>query len=281
MAQPRLTPRQRMINMMYLVLTALLALNVSKETLDVIAKVDKSLNETIENFASKNNITYSAFESAYQQNPVKVAPWKNKADSVRSQSQALIDKINQYKWEIVREADGKNAKIDSIKSMEDLNIPAQIMIVETIQTSAGRITRGQDLKNSISDYKNFLLSIIDAGDSVLAHSIRRSLAVDDVKGTTREPSRSWEQDNFEYLPLIGTITLMSKMQSDVRNAESDVLNYLYGGIDAESYKFSSLKAVVIPTTSKVVFQGNPYEAEIFLAAFDTTMNPEITVGGNR
>ena len=270
-----------MINMMYLVLTALLALNVSKETLDVIAKVDKSLNETIENFASKNNITYSAFESAYQQNPVKVAPWKNKADSVRSQSQALIDKINQYKWEIVREADGKNAKIDSIKSMEDLNIPAQIMIVETIQTSAGRITRGQDLKNSISDYKNFLLSIIDAGDSVLAHSIRRSLAVDDVKGTTREPSRSWEQDNFEYLPLIGTITLMSKMQSDVRNAESDVLNYLYGGIDAESYKFSSLKAVVIPTTSKVVFQGNPYEAEIFLAAFDTTMNPEITVGGNR
>jgi len=268
-----------MINMMYLVLTALLALNVSKETLDVIAKVDKSLNQTIENFASKNNITYSAFENAFQQNPVKVGPWKNKADSVRIQSQALIDKITQYKWEIVREADGKDARLDSIKSMEDLNIPAQIMIVETIQTPNGRMTRGQDLKITMEKYRDFLLNVIDPADTVLAGSIRKSLAVDDIKGTPREPGRSWEQDNFEYLPLIGTVTLMSKMQSDVRNAESDVLNYLFSGIDAESFKFNSLRAVVIPKTSNVVFQGNPYEAEIFLAAFDTTISPEITVGG--
>ena len=270
-----------MINMMYLVLTALLALNVSKETLDVIAKVDKSLNQTIENFASKNNITYSAFESAYQQNPVKVGPWKNKADSVRTESQAVIDKINQYKWEIVREADGKDARLDSIKSMEDLNIPAQIMIVETIPNpnGEGRITRGQDLKRTIEHYRDYLLSVIDPADTILARSLRKSLAVEDIPGTPKEPGRSWEQDNFEYLPLIGTIALMSKMQSDIRNAESDVLNYLYGGIDAESFKFNALRAVVIPKTSSVVFQGNPYEAEIFLAAFDTTINPEILVSG--
>ena len=74
MAQPRLSPRQKMINMMYLVLTALLALNVSKETLDVIAKVEKSLNQTIENFVSQNNLTYADFEQAYIINPSKVGP---------------------------------------------------------------------------------------------------------------------------------------------------------------------------------------------------------------
>jgi len=76
------------------------------------------------------------------------------------------------------------------------------------------------------------------------------------------------------------ITLMTKMQSDVRNAESDVLNYLYKNIDAQSFKFNMLNAVVIPTTSRTVVQGSPYEANVILAAFDTTINPRITVGGS-
>ncbi len=279
MAQPRLVPRQRMINMMYLVLTALLALNVSKETLDVIAKVDKSLNQTIENFTSKNNLTYAAFDNAFALNPVKAGPWKTKADALRIESQKLIDKINQYKWEIVREADGQDARLDSIKQQDQLNIPAQVMMVETIDVDGKRIPRATDLRNSIDAYREFLYTEVDQSDTVLLNSIAKSLAIIDPPGTAREPSRSWEQDNFEYLPLIGVIALMSKMQSDVRNAESDVLNYLYKGIDEQSFKFSSLKAVVIPKTSNVVFQGNPYEAEIFLAAFDTTTNPEILVSG--
>ncbi len=264
---------------MYLVLTALLALNVSKETLDVIDKVDKSLKQTVESFAAKNNMTYAAFENAYQLNPVKVGPWKNRADSVRVQAQALIDKITQYKWDIAREVDGKDAVLDSIKRQDDLNVPAQIMLIETIQVGSERITRGEDLKHAIENYRDYLLTVVNPGDSTLIRSIRRSLSVDDVKGTAREPKRSWEKDNFEYLPLIGVITLMSKMQTDVRNAEADVLNYLFSGIEAKSFKFNDLSAVVIPTTSNVVFQGNPYEAEVFLAAYDTTVDPKITVGG--
>lgn len=278
MAQPRLVPRQRMINMMYLVLTALLALNVSKETLDVIAKVDKSLNQTIDNFTAKNNLTYAAFDNAYALNPVKAGPWKTKADAVKTETQKLIDKITQYKWEIVREADGKDARLDSIKRQDQLNVPAQIMLVETIEVDGKRVPRATDLRNSIGKYRQFLESQVDK-DTSLFQALEKSLAIIDPHGTAREPSRTWEQDNFEYLPLIGVIALMSKMQSDVRNAESDVLNYLYSSIDVESYKFNKLRAVVIPKTSNVVFQGNPYEAEIFLAAFDTTMDPEILIGG--
>lgn len=279
MALPKLTPRQRMINMMYLVLTALLALNVSKETLDVIAKVDKSLNQTIENFASKNNLTYAAFDAAYAVNPVKTGPWKFKADSVRIQAQQVIDKINQYKWAIVKEADGKRAEQDTILSLEDLNVPAQVMLVEQIEVNGQRVSRAKDLRNSIEGFHDFLLGIINPDDTVLATSIHNALAVVDPPATLREPDRSWEQDNFEYLPLIGVITLMSKMQSDIRNAESDVLNYLYQGIDEESFKFNQLRAVVIPQTSKYVYQGSNYEADVYLTAFDTTLTPSISVNG--
>jgi len=272
-----------MINMMYLVLTALLALNVSKETLDVIAKVEKSLNQTIENFTAQNNLRYAEFDQAYTINPQKVGPFKDQADLVRSSSQNLVDKITEYKWKIVREADGEEeARLDSIKSMEDVNIPAQIMLTEKpIDFDNRRISRATDLRNSINNYRDFLLTMVDPNDSILVHSIQTGLEIVDPKGGADETSRTWEQDNFEYLPLIGVVTLMSKMQSDIRNAESDVLNYLYSGIDEESFKFNALMPAIIPKTSTMVVQGNPYEAEIFLAAIDSTQDPQIYVNNRQ
>ncbi len=282
MAQIRLTPRQKMINMMYLVLTALLALNVSKETLDVITKVEKSLNQTIENFTSQNNLTYADFSQAYTINPSKVGPFKEKADLLKKETQSLIDKINQYKWEIVKEADGKSAKLDSIKNLDNVNVPAQIMLTnKPISFENKKICRATDLRNSINQYREKLISLVDPNDSVLIHSIETALEIKDIKSSGREPGRTWQQNNFEYLPLIGVITLMSKMQSDIRNAESDVLKYLYSGIDEESYKFNKLMAAVIPITSTMLVEGSPYEAKIFLAAVDSTQDPEIFVNNRK
>jgi len=280
MAQQKLTPRQRMINMMYLVLTALLALNVSRETLDVIAKVDKSLNQSVESFAAKNKMTYAAFDNAYELNKVKVGPYKAKADSIKVETQKLIDKITEYKYAIVRRADGEGARLDSIKSMDQLNIPAEIMLVNQIAVGNERMNRAKDLRNSIKHYSDFMVSKVDTINTNLINSLRKSLAVDDPAKTSKkdDAGRTWEQENFEYLPLIGVITLMTKMQSDVRNAESDVLNYLYKNIDAQSFKFNVLQPVVIPK-SRTIIQGSPYEAEVFLAAFDSTISPKITVGG--
>lgn len=280
MAHTRLTPRQRMINMMYLVLTALLALNVSRETLDVIARVDKSLNQSVESFAAKNKMTYAALDNAYELNKVKVGPYKQKADSVKVATQKLIDKIVDYKLAIVRLADGPEGRLDSIKSQDQLNIPGQIMLVDKIDVGGERMSRAKDLRNSMEKYSLFLQGMVGS-DSVLLGSIRKSLTIKDPpQSGSRDNGRTWEQENFDLLPLIGVITLMTKMQSDVRNAEADVLNMLYKNIDAQSFKFNMLQAVVIPKTSKTVVQGNPYEADVILAAFDTTINPRITVGGS-
>lgn len=271
-----------MINMMYLVLTALLALNVSKETLDVIAKVEESLKQTIDNFVSKNNLTYADFEQAYTVNAAKVGPFKEKADLLREESQQIIDLINQYKYDIVREADGKEARLDSIKNMEDVNVPAQIMLTEKpVEWEGKNISRGLHLRQEINRYRDFLLTLVDKNDTVLINNIISGLVTKDIKSTGREAGRTWEQDNFEYLPLIGVVALMSKIQSDIRNAESDVLNYLYSGIDEESFKFNKLMAAVIPKTSSMVVEGNPYEAEIFMAAVDSTQDPEIIVNNSR
>src|SRR5210317_1679227 len=99
------TPRQKMIGMMYLVLTAMLALNVSKEVLDAFALVDRGLTTTTENFAAKNEGLYDKFNIAFEQNPEKVGDWKTRAEEVRAQSNELYEFLNLCKIEIVSKKD--------------------------------------------------------------------------------------------------------------------------------------------------------------------------------
>ena len=79
MAHERLSPRQKMIGMMYLVLTAMLALNVSKEAVEAFKKVDKGLTQTIANYAIKNNLIYKEFDRAAAENPAKAGKYKTAA----------------------------------------------------------------------------------------------------------------------------------------------------------------------------------------------------------
>jgi gliding motility-associated protein GldM len=83
---------------------------------------------------------------------------------------------------------------------------------------------------------------------------------------------------FQTLPLVAVITILSELQLNVRNAETEVLNSLYTQIDASSFKFNKLTAIVIPNSNYVTV-GSDYEAKVFISATDTTQSPEITVGG--
>ena len=78
------TPRQKMIGMMYLVLTAMLALNVSKEAVEAFKNVDKGLTKTVINYEKKNNLTYEEFERAFSENPIKAGTWRSKEVEVKS-----------------------------------------------------------------------------------------------------------------------------------------------------------------------------------------------------
>ena len=89
MAHGKETPRQKMIGMMYLVLTAMLALNVSKEAVEAFKNVDKGLTKTISNYMKKNNMTYIEFDRAEAENPVKAGPWKSKAYEVKARADEL------------------------------------------------------------------------------------------------------------------------------------------------------------------------------------------------
>src|ERR1035437_992769 len=278
MAHKKETPRQKMIGMMYLVLTALLALNVSKDILDAFVIVDESITTTTDNFSKKNKLIYQDFDQAFQQNKEKVGPWKNKADSVRKEADELYNLINSLKIKIVKKTEGDSLAIvnqrvlpEKINAKDNKDVPAEIMVGNTNNGD------GKKLKEKIELFRLHLLSMVDKRDSMVIDALKKNLNTEPPKGKEGDKT-TWESYNFEQWPLIAVTTIMSKLQSDVRNAESEITRYLYKRIDQGSVKFNKLDAVVIPNTNYVL-KGTEYRAEIFLAAYDSTQNPTILIDG--
>jgi gliding motility-associated protein GldM len=279
MAHKKETPRQKMIGMMYLVLTALLALNVSKDILDAFVIVDESLSVTTENFTKKNQLIYDDFQKAFISNEKKVGPWKSKADSVRKEANELYSLINSLKIRVVKETDNDSIAVlkqklspDLIKAKDNKDVCAEIMMVKG---------EGKKLKDKIIAFREHLLSMVDKKEKMVIDALNKNLDTDPPKPKVKDAgeTHSWESEHFEHLPLIAVTTIMSKLQSDVRNAEAEITSYLYGRIESGSFKFNKLEAIAIPS-SNYVLSGTDYKAKIFLAAYDSTQQPTITVDGS-
>jgi gliding motility-associated protein GldM len=267
-----------MIGMMYLILTAMLALNVSKEAVEAFKKVDKSLTQTIANYVQKNNLIYSEFDRAAAENPTKAGKYKSTAYEVKSRADELFNFLQDLKLEIVIKAEGEDSPavqgneiiIDEVKKIDENNIPSEVLI------GANENGKAYALKTLINDYREFLISTLDGNNPTAEQALMSSLNTDDGKDPDGQTSR-WENLTFQTLPLVAVVTILSKMQVDVRNAETEVLNYLYTQIDASSFKFNKLSPIVIPN-SNYVTSGSDYEAMVFISATDTTQAPVITVG---
>lgn len=276
MAHGKETPRQKMIGMMYLVLTSMLALNVSKEVLDAFVLVDDGLTTTTKNFATKNDGLYARFNLAYEQNPEKVGDWKTRADEVRQRSNELYEFMNECKVEIVQKRDEDaihegEVHLEEVKVKDDNNIPGEVMVVGP---------KGDELKQRIDEHREFLLSLIDDKEkySTTVESVEVTLSTEVPEGLEHGSKKgmtpTWKSTYFEHLPLASVITLLSKMQGDIRNVEAEMINFLLSQVDAGEYSVNVLEAVVIPNSS-YVFRGQEYKAQVFLAAYDSTKMPEV------
>lgn len=249
---------------MYLFLTAMLAINVSNEVLEAFTIIDNGIVKTIQTFEEKNDQMYASFEQAYRMNPSKVASAREQALVVRQKSDSLFRYIKDLKQIIVQKADGPEADVNNIKKKDNIDVAAEVMIVNR---------NGTRLRKAIESYREYILSRVSEEDSTLRHAMMETL------DTSHPPAKdgaipTWESHQFGHIPLAGAVTLLTKLQSDIRNTESDVINYIYNQIEAESYKFNKLNAEVF-AKSNYVLKGDEYEAEIFLAAQDTTLTPRI------
>lgn len=271
-----------MIGMMYLVLTAMLALNVSTDILNGFTLVDNSLHSSIEASGNRNEKLYRDFKAATEQNPEKMQGWYDKALELEQRADSLYKYIQNFKEQIAILADGpkavqqrKEAREDgdgtrNIEGNSNLDVTGQYAIVEG---------HGAELKEMIAMYRDYISDLAE-GDDDLRKEFATVFATDKGWNSHEQDSCDWEVAIFDGMPVGASITILTKMQNDVRTTESEMIQYLMERTDAGDLRVNKLNAYIIPKSDYVI-RGGQYSAQIILAAVDSTQRPEYYIEGQR
>ena len=262
MAGGKETTRQKMINIMYLVLLAMLALNVSDTILNAFKNINDSLDASKTNVSTSLDQLFSAFQNTELKNkPERAQPLWDKANLAKTYADNLEKDIVKIQEMFKKQGDGIDPETGDFVLRDNLDIAQNIMINQK---------EGEKLKAKINETRRKLIALLDPKDQA---NVSFSLSAKDGK-------RKWEDTNFgEGTPLTAANTILTKILSDLKNAESEVVRNLFSSMNPNQPTLDRFKAVAVPSSSYVI-QGQPYKAEVFLTASDSKSSPDISVNGN-
>ncbi len=268
MAGVKETPRQKMIGILYLVLLGLVALNVSDSILDAFKNLTDSLSTSTQNVQGGVDATFASFEATKLKNePERAQPIYEKAKKASKLAKDLESYVNELKSTLTTEGGGYDSETGDLKKRDNLDISSRLMINEG---------RAKELKNRINDTREKLIALLDPKQR---DGVSFSLTAVDPPATGIS-RKTWEQANFgDGIPLTAAITALTKIQADIKNAEAEMVKKILGQMDQAVVNLDQFAAVAVAPTSYII-QGQPYQAEVFLTAYDSKSNPSITVNGS-
>ncbi len=285
------SPRQKMINMMYLVLMALLAMNVSKEILKAFSLIENSFESSKKNLDAKNLSVKKAIAKEAETNAgYKI--WVTKADQVQKISADFCKKVEDIRTKLEKDAKGrmplKDGEHASGGALQELMMPDNMEIhANYFDEGPGKQGQGKVLQKLINDTRTQLLGVLN--DPLIKDNeiIRKKfedatgLKADDPKHEKAgEDKHTWVSTTLIHTPLAGVMTMLNKFMNDCKNLESDVLNELSAQVHAKEFKFDQLVAKLIPTKGTMILEGEQYEAEIILSAYNSQQNADMSVNGS-
>ncbi|MDF3079369.1 MAG: gldM [Sphingobacteriaceae bacterium] len=268
MAGGKETARQKMINIMYLVLLAMLALNVSDKILEAFKVLNDSLETAKTNVGTSVDQLFLSFEKTkLKDEPERAKPIYERAKQARAAGEELNDYVEKIKKEFATAGGGYDPESGDLVERANLDIAVGRMINQG---------EGEKLKKKINETRQKLIAMLDPQDRA---NVSFSLEAKDPEKPGAD-KKTWEDINFgEGTPLTAAMTILTKIQADVKNAESEVVKKIFGKMDQAVVTLDQFAAVAVAPTSYVI-QGQPYTAEVFLTAYDSKSNPSISVNGS-
>jgi gliding motility-associated protein GldM len=264
-------PRQLMINLMYLVLTALLALNVSAEILNAFTLVNKGISNTNTILTDKNGQIVSgiADKANEGQDPraVEISKDAAKIQKITADFYSYVDMVKDSLISYTGgEIEDKHHEGEmKLKGESDTERPTTLMINKGLAA---------ELKSEIEKVRKEYVAILNKwnGDAKVS---QLTLNIDEEGAKARH--LSWEEFNFYKVPTVAAVTILTKIQNDAKSAESTVLEHMANQIDAAKIKFDKMSAMVTAPTSYVK-RGNEYTADIFIAASSEQAQIDVYLG---
>lgn len=270
MAGGKETTRQKLINIMYLVLIAMLALNVSDSVLNAFKNLRDSISDSNKNVQTGVDGLYDSFEKTkLKEEHTRALPIWEKAQQAKQYADDLTKYVEEIKTDFIKEGDDIDPETGDVTKRSDMDIATRTMINQG---------KGAELKQKINDTRDKLIGLLDEKDR--ANVIFTLKAVDPEKVSLGQP-KTWQAANFgDGTPLTAALTVLTKIQADTKNAEAEVAKKLFGKMDEAVVTLDQFAAVAVAPSSYVI-QGQPYTAEVFLTASDSKSSPEISVDGSR
>jgi gliding motility-associated protein GldM len=267
-------PRQKMINMMYLVLTALLALNVSAEILNAFKTVDRSLMIASGVAEQKNEEIFKSFKAKLEDptSREKAAIWEPKAQQARKISDELYNYIEGLKQELKKESGLKTVDGKEEYKEDDLDAGTRLLVQQAPEGKG----KGKELFEKLKAYKEQLLSI----DPEMKKEIEVGLPLDlTIPPTSSEAGKNdWAYAYFHMTPTIAAITIMSKFQNDVRNSESKAVEFCHKQIGQVEIIYDQFQAFA-GTNTQYLMPGEELVITAGIGAFSKAAQPSISIDG--
>ncbi len=268
MALPR-EPRQKMINIMYLVLTAILALNVSAEVIEAFKTVDKSLQASSANIASSNTILYESLDKMKGEDKTKVQAeiWAPLAQKAKDYSASLDTYINDLKLQVKKEA-GLVIKADGTEDFKEDKLDASTRVFETNK-------KGAELKAKLDQFKTDILSI----DPKIKAKFESNFPVntDGVQG--KEGKKDFTIGYFHMTPTVAALTILSKFQNNIKTVENQVVSYCHSQVGAVEVHMDQV-GVLVGQSSNYVMPGQEIVVTAGVGAYSSTVKSSISINGS-
>lgn len=270
MSMPK-EPRQLMINLMYLVLTAMLALNVSSEILHAFETINQSITSSNKAIEEKNGKLYKGLDEqeAQEASRDRVKPYNDKAKQVKTAAADMIKYLEDWKEKVVQESGGREVDGD-IKRKDNIDASTLLLVEKK---------GGDEIKNKLTQLREMMLGVV-AADAKEQLSNDLPIKVVNPAKTDNNPQADWATGNFYNMPTMAVVTLLAKFQNDVRNSEAVIINQLAKEAGDVQVKFDEIQAIAVPKNSYVL-AGQKVEANIMIAAYNKAVNPQVTSSGGR
>lgn len=283
MAGGKETPRQKMIGMMYLVLLALLAMNVTKSVLNSFVVINGAMGKTNSAFDLKNDATMAEFKKQNTINEAKVLPWYNKATAVHNATNELNQYFEDLKKQIIIATEGFTEEdlangddwvvLDTAEALGDIDVAQTILLGPDEGNPKDGAWSMLEMKDKIAEWEQKVLAQFPANERA-----NLDIAFEFEDGVNADGDlEPWHMAHFYHAPLAAVITDISMFQNQVKNSESEALRMLMDHITAAEFDFDEVAVKVIPQSNYVVL-GDSFKADVIVAAYSTTENPLMEVG---
>ena len=274
MAGNNLSPRQKMINLMYLIFIAMLALNMSKEVLSAFGLMNNRLEESNKSAELRNNSFVDNLKLKAGEEPAKYEPLKIKAESLDKLSKDLDNYFEELKSKMVATVDNP----DEYESMDKGDF-----LDQSFFKGDKILPAGEEFKSKIDTYRNGVVALLegDKGMEDIVKGVKEKFSTADIKrGKT---TRKFLELNFQGFPLVASLTKMTQYQADIKTTESEVLSSMLAGTQAGQLSMTNY-TTLMETSKSAYFNGEKFDGQIVLGRKDASTKPsrvELTLDGRK